>query len=285
MTTMTPPAPEQPVQPPAPAPASASPSPAARAISIASMALGGVLILGAVTVTVVQTVFSASVSDGPSATSIAVGGVDELDVDVAAGTLRIEFADVDEAELDVRASAAAGRWSLTRDGDSLRVESPRLFGLGWLFGGAGDAVLRLPVELQGIDADLNLAAGDLRADGDFGELDLTVGAGRADLDATARSVSVDVSAGRADLTIDGAREGEFVVSAGEIVGELTGTAPQELEIEVSAGSLDLTVPEGDYDVRSDVSAGDFDNRIGSVPGSSRVVTVSVSAGNATLRAE
>ncbi|TQJ30134.1 DUF4097 domain-containing protein [Microbacterium sp. SLBN-146] len=283
MTTMTPPAPEQPVQPPAPAPA--SPSPAARAISIAAMALGGVLILGAVTVTVVQTVFSASASGQPFATSVAVAGVDELDADVSAGSLRIEFADIDEAELDVRTSAAAGQWSLTRDGDSLRVESPRLFGLGWLFGGAGDAVLRLPVALEGIDADFDLSAGDLRADGDFGELDLTVNAGRADLDATARDVSVEVNAGRADLTIDGAREGEFVVSAGEIVGALTGTPPQELAIEVSAGSLDLTVPEGDYDVRSDVSAGDFDNRIGSVPGASRVVTVSVSAGNATLRAE
>ena len=55
-------------------------------------------------------------------------------------------------------------------------------------------------------------------------------------------------------------------------------------VEVNAGSLNLTVPEGDYDVSSDVAAGDFDNRIGSTPDAQNTISVSVSAGDAVLRA-
>jgi len=54
---------------------------------------------------------------------------------------------------------------------------------------------------------------------------------------------------------------------------------------VSAGRLDIVVPEGEYDVTSDVSAGDFDNRVGSVPGADSTVDVSVSAGKVVLRAD
>jgi hypothetical protein len=95
---------------------------------------------------------------------------------------------------------------------------------------------------------------------------------------------VDVSAGRADLDLADVRSAEITVSAGALVGELTGDQPDAITLEVSAGSADLTVPEGDYDVSSDVSAGQFDNQVGSTPGASSTVRVDVSAGQAVLRA-
>ena len=54
---------------------------------------------------------------------------------------------------------------------------------------------------------------------------------------------------------------------------------------MSAGSVEVTVPEGEYDVVSDVTAGDFDNRVGSTPGADSSVNVQVSAGKAVLQAD
>ena len=118
----------------------------------------------------------------------------------------------------------------------------------------------LPSSLEGLDADFGLGAGDLTAEGDFGELELDLGAGRATLSGSADVLTVDVSAGRADLDLADVRSAKLTVSAGSLVGTLTGDQPDAITLDVSAGSADLTVPEGDYDVSSDVSAGDFDNR-------------------------
>lgn len=283
MSTVTPPAPPAPPQQtPLPQPSPASSSQAARVVAIIAILIGGILVLGAVGWAVAATVFSSNVRT--STATAAVIGVQDLDVDVSAGSLRVEFVDVDEAELEVRSSFGADRWTLRRDDDQLRVESPRFFGMGWLFDGAGDAVLRLPLELEGLDADLGLSAGDLSATGAFGKLAVDVSAGRAEIEGSASDVTVDVSAGRADLDIDGVREGDLTVSAGDLIASFTGTPPRALTLDVSAGSLRLDVPEGAYDVQSDVSAGGFDNRIGSTPGAANTVTVTVSAGNAELRA-
>ena len=45
------------------------------------------------------------------------------------------------------------------------------------------------------------------------------------------------------------------------------------------------MPDGEYDVVSDVTAGDFDNRVGSTPDADSSVSVQVSAGKAVLRAD
>jgi hypothetical protein len=200
---------------------------------------------------------------------------------------------VSEAELEVTGTWGADRWTLQSEGGSLVVRSPQgWFADGWRFGGwpfgdngAGDAILRLPQSLEGSDADLTLAAGELViAEGSYGDVELDMGAGRARVEASVTAITTEVSAGTARLTIDGARQAAFTVSAGSLEAELTGRQPSSLELEVSAGSLDVTVPEGEYDVSSDVSAGEFDNRVGSSPGAESTVTVQVSAGKATLDA-
>lgn len=281
-TIITPPAPPQQVPAPQPPPPAGSSS-TSKVVAIVAIVLGGLLVLGTVGWAVAATIFSGTVRT--STATAAVVGVQELDVDVSAGSLRVEFADVDEAELEVRSPFGADRWTLARDEDELRVESPRFFGMGWLFDGVGEAVLTLPLSLEGLDADLTLSAGDLAAAGTFGELSVDVNAGHAELEGSAADVSVQVNAGRADVDLDGVREGELTVSAGDLFATFTGAQPRALELEVSAGSLRVTVPEGEYDVRSDVSAGDFDNGVGSTPGASSTVSVSVSAGNAVLLAD
>ena len=279
-TTLTPPpvVPDSPVEPPRPS------SGGSRAVAIVVIVLGGIVLLGAGISAAVGTIASAAVHTSTRTADAA--GVEELDVDAAAGTLRVEFSDVQEAELEVTSSWGAGDWRLERDGDTLQVSSPDRdwFGWrGWFGDGGADAVLRLPASLEGLDADISLAAGEFVTDGEFGQLDLSLAAGSFDVTGSAESLSADVSAGRGTLELDGVREADLTVSAGSLDATLTGTAPDAIELDVSAGSLRLTVPEGEYDVRSEVSAGQFDNSIGSTPGASRTIDVQVSAGQAVLK--
>lgn len=73
------------------------------------------------------------------------------------------------------------------------------------------------------------------------------------------------------------------IGAGEILATLTGNALREVRIDVSAGSLVASLPDAEYAVTSDVSAGSFDNELDTSPGAARTVDVQVAAGGVTLR--
>lgn len=291
-TTLNPPPPATPAGPP-PVPGQTPPggspqrppSSAARVVAILAIVFGSLVIVGAIVSAVVGTIVSASVHT--TNRSVEVAGVDRLDIDAAAGSLRVEFGSVREAELEVTSSWGADRWVLEREGGSLVVGSPRTWGPWWIFGGwfggPGDAVLRLPQSLEGLDADITFSAGTLDVDGEFAELDLTMNAGRADISGSAESLTADMNAGRADLELADVATATLTVNAGSLDAALTGSQPDEIAVDLSAGSLNLSVPEGDYVVTSDVSAGGFDNRIGSDPSASSTIHVEVSAGQVTLR--
>jgi hypothetical protein len=256
----------------------------ARTVAIVAIALGGVIGVGSIASAAASTL--ASGSEGTTSRSVAVAGVDELSVDMNAGSLRVEFADVPEAELTVTGGTSADRWRLDRRGTELRVGSPD--GRFWWWGGwfnghrNGDAVLTLPQSLAGLDAELESAAGSTVAEGDFGDLSVTSGAGRVQVDGSADSVTADINAGRADLRLADVATAELDVSAGEMNATFTGTQPQRVELSASAGSMHVTVPEGAYAVTQETSAGSFDNRIGSTPGAASTVRAEVSAGTITL---
>ncbi|TQK20821.1 putative adhesin [Microbacterium sp. SLBN-154] len=280
----TPPtAPERPTQPDAPR------SAAPRVVATLIGAFGALVILGTLGSAAVATASAAVTGDGggSSATDSTVdaAGATEVETEVGAGSLRIEFADVDEATLEVTRGWGADQWRLERVEDTIRVSSPDRWWGGWMFGDRSEAVLTLPDTLEGVDADLTTNAGDLRVvDGDFGELVLDLGAGSIDITGSARSVDATVSAGQADLELSDVAEADVTVSAGDMDLVLTGTQPGEMTFDVSAGRVTATVPEGEYDVTSEVSAGDFDNGLGSTPGARSTVEVSVTAGQVELRA-
>ena len=83
-------------------------------------------------------------------------------------------------------------------------------------------------------------------------------------------MTADLSAGGADIDLDDVAEADFSVSAGAVDARLTGTAPRTVTVDVSAGALELTLPEAAYDVRSDVSAGEFENGPNTEPGARNV---------------
>lgn len=292
-TTLNPPPPATPSGPPpvpgGPTPPEGSPrrppSSAARVVAILAIVFGSLVIVGAIVSAVVGTIVSASVHT--TNRTVDVAGVERLDVDASAGSLRVEFGSVREAELEVTSSWGADRWVLDREGGDLVVSSPRMWGPWWIFGGwfggPGDAVLRLPQSLEGVDADITFSAGTLDVDGEFADLDLTMNAGRADIAGSAESLTADMNAGRADLELADVATAALTVNAGSLDAGLTGSQPDEITVDLSAGSLNLSVPDGDYVVTSDVSAGGFDNRIGSDPSASSTIHVDVSAGQVTLR--
>ncbi|MCM3778634.1 DUF4097 family beta strand repeat-containing protein [Microbacterium hydrocarbonoxydans] len=264
--------------------------PGVAAILVTTAVVGGIALLGSgatAAVAATGTMLSTSGERGDSVQTVDAEGITSIDLDVDAGNMRVEFGDVVEAELSVTNSRNPG-WTLEREGDELVVRSPD-FEWGWWFGGwFGDdqsAVLTLPEDLStdAVDADLTLDAGSLDVVGDFGALDLTVNAGALDVEGAAESLAVEMSAGRADVALDGVDQADLSVSAGDMNVVLGGTAPSSTTIDVSAGSLDLTVPDTSYAIGEDVSAGSLNAKVDRDADSSRTIDVSLSAGSVTIR--
>ena len=285
---LTPPAPPTPPVAPGgatgPVPPPAGSGGSAKVVAILTATLGGAIALGLVGSAVITTVVSAST--GTATSAVTAAGVRELDIDVSAGSLRLEFADVSQASLDVTGGWGSGGWTLEREGDELIVSSPDwTFGGSWLFGGDVRAVLTLPraLETTVLDAQFTISAGELDASGRFGELGIDMGAGSARVSGEARDVTAGISAGRADLDLSGVDSADLRVSAGRFEARLTGDQPSLVDLEVSAGSLDLTLPEGSYDVTSSAEAGQVDNRLETSASSPNRVAVQLSAGSVSLR--
>ena len=285
---LTPPAPPAPPVAPGgatgPVPPPAGSGGSAKVVAILTATLGGAIALGLVGSAVITTVVSAST--GTETSAVTAAGVRELDIDVSAGSLRLEFADVSQASLDVTGGWGSGGWTLEREGDGLIVSSPDwTFGGSWLFGGDVRAVLTLPraLETTVLDAQFTISAGELDASGRFGELGIDMGAGSARVSGEARDVTAGISAGRADLDLSGVDSADLRVSAGRFEARLTGDQPSLVDLEVSAGSLDLTLPEGSYDVTSSAEAGQIDNRLETSASSPNRVAVQLSAGSVSLR--
>lgn len=276
--------PAGPVPPDGPSQASAG-----RTIAILAAALGGLVAVVTIGGAAIATVDSAN-SDSVTRT-LDVDGITELDIEAAAGTLDVAFGDVDEAVLDVSSGPGRGDWTFDSDGDTLTLATPdRGWFDNWWFGGWGGgatrATLTLPQSLEGrLDAGFSLAAGRLTVTGEFGEVELDVAAGDLVIEGSADDLTADVSAGRAEVDLGGVTTADLTVQAGAMVADFTGTAPTTTVIDVSAGSLELTVPDGTYDVSVDSSAGNVRNDLETSTSSDNVIEVSISAGSVTLRAE
>ena len=263
-------------------------SSSARTVGIITAVVGGLALLGAVgTVAVAATlnfVHSSSSENNGVLTLDDVAGVTAVSVDASAAEFTLEFADVADVRLET-AGDNPREWTLDRRGTVIMVDQANSFGFCLVFCGRGDeyVTLTLPLALQGsIDADLELGAGSLIATGDFRDLDLEVSAGSATATGSAKTLDVALSAGRADLQLADVQEARFEVSAGKMVTELTGNAPQHVDAEVSAGSLEVTLPDVPYDVTSEVAAGSLTNTLREDNRTRNTINVEVAAGEIIL---
>lgn len=258
------------------------------AVVIVTAVIGGLALLGTGGTAAVAAVNDLSRAD--DVRSIAVDGVTSIDLEADASDVTVRFGDVDEAMLTVTGSR--GGWSLERDEEELVVRSPRA-PFGWWLGGnwfdddTERVLLTLPNSLKSerVDADFTLSAGSLDVSGDFGDLDVTVNAGDFQIEGSARELGAHMNAGSAELELDGVREADLGVTAGDLYVTLTGEAPDDVEIDVNAGSLELTVPDVEYLVVPEVTAGELDDRVARSSSSRHVIDVSIAAGDVTLLPE
>ncbi|MFD5214119.1 hypothetical protein [Microbacterium sp. NPDC058345] len=253
------------------------------ATTVAVAAVGGIVLLGT-GAAAASTGFSA-IGPQSDVTRIDGTGITGVDMDVRGAEVTVEFHDGDEVELQIEGGSLRG-WSLDRDEDELEVRGPdrgfNWWSPDWLRLEEQRVTLLLPRSTAGLDADLSLDAGSLRVDGEFGELSVDMSAGALSLDGVARSLDAELNAGRADINLSGVDEASYQVSAGRVVSELTGSAPDSVEIDVSAGQLTLTLPDAEYDVRRNVSAGSLNSDLSEQGGSRNTVRATVSAGTVNL---
>ncbi|WP_347753839.1 hypothetical protein [Agrococcus sp. ProA11] len=262
---------------------------AGRWISIVVIVLGAIGIVFALGGGVVRGLAAHSATSGSY--TAAADGIEQLQIDSSAAAFEIRFDDVEEATLQVVTNGGpVQQWSLQRSGDALIVDTDRRWGwlgLGGMFGERGGeelAVLTLPAALERAELDLetDVSAGSFTAAGEWGSASLGLSAGSAELSGTAASLTVEVSAGEARIDVATGGAVQLEVSAGRIVGSLTGEQPSSIDATVSAGAIELTIPDGAYAVTESVSAGDSDVRVTDDQSAASTIDVEVSAGNVRL---
>lgn len=278
MTVQTP---LDPTPPPAAAPTPPRRTGAALAVSIVTIVVGGCAILGAFASSGFSAAAAFSRSAGSGQTQASdIQGVRDLDVDIAGGSLTIEYGEVSEAILDDMNTPG---WTIEKRGSTLRVVSPDHSLVDW--GSSPAASLTLPRELgrSGIDLRVDLAGGSLDAVGDFGDLAVKVTGGQATLSGRADALDVSVAGGSASAEVSGADSAAFEVAGGELSAVLTGTTPTTTTIEVTAGSADIALPDDTYLVASE-GPGSLDNSLPTSPTATARVEVQTALGSVTLRA-
>lgn len=276
-------------------------------VPVTTAIVGGVLVIGAVGIAALAGLASITRPSNAAAQSITVdtAGVESLRIEVSLANARVDCGADDglsgalkPGEARLEASTGPQSWRMQVEHGTLRVEPVR-GPFGWLGGfrlfgwGAAEGqtvTVTLPPELceieRAIDAEFELAGGQLRVNGGYAELEAEVSAGELVLEGAARSAEVRVSAGEARLDLIGLQEGDFEVSAGSLTADLRHAKPgHRIGVQVSAGDLELVLPDWLYRVDSSVSAGKLDNRLRSGgDGAENRIDVEASAGSVILRA-
>jgi len=280
-----------PVYPPA-GPAATPPrqSPEARtgsrALAITLGVVGGVVVLGAMGLAAGSAVASTAFRGDGELQTLTAGttGVREVEISSSSGEFRVEFADVDEATLE--GVSDGGDWSMRRDGDTLVIDSPRQwfrFGFDWNY--ERNATLTLPRSLEGVDLDADVSAGSFDASGAFGAVSYELSAGAFEIEGSATSLDADMSAGSSVIELSDLRTASFEVSAGDLWGDLTGgEAPDAIDIDVSAGSVELQLPDVPYAVTRDSAFGDVTSNLDESSRAPRTIDIELAAGDVTLAA-
>lgn len=254
------------------------PRTASRVVSILAIVCGGVVAAATLWSGAVPTV--AAARERSEQRAVSAEGIDAVALDVSMARLTLRFDDVDEATLDTRETG--GGWVLRDDDGTLVVEAPNRPVSGWFGAQGGDATLTLPTSLEGVDLAASFGAGELVADGRFGAIRIEPGAGALTLSGSARSLVVQMDAGAADIDLEGVSTADLDLGAGATTVRLSGEAPRRVGITVSAGSLELTLPDAEYDVTTDQAFGGVDNRLRTASGAANTVDVGVTAGSVAL---
>lgn len=264
-----------------------APSPRGRGIAVAFTVVGLVIAGSGVAAAAAS---AARISDKQSDFLTAdATGISRVEIDNSSATLNVVFADVDEASLDVQStrSSGASAWNLSTRNDTLIVQHNNswLSGIGFFgFFGEETVTLTLPEDLNdSLSLDLENSAGAAVVEGDFVAMSVQLNAGDIEIDGAVESLELAINAGSARLAVDDVSTLDVDVSAGSLRGSVSGAAPRTSSFSVSAGDINLTMPDETYRITSDVALGDSDIDLDTDSSAPRTITIDIAAGDITLR--
>lgn len=276
---------QQTLNSPKPAQTAASdPAQRTSAVSLTFTILGGLCLFFMVLVAILN--IGTVTRTGSSFQSADTRGMNTLVVDAADATVEVKFADTDKAELQLT-NTDESKWRFGRENQTLVLSRPTSVGF-CVFNCGMDrdkVVLTLPQELSdgSLSGAFTVSSGSIEIAGNYDKFSLDVDAGSGSWVGQAHDVHVEVNAGRADIQAEDVSQAALRVSAGRLSGTLSGNQPDNTELEVKAGRLDVRLPQGAYQVESNEAAGSVEERLQHDPASPHRVSISVSAGNATVR--
>lgn len=240
-------------------------SSASKTLTIALAVIGAVALIATVFATTVSwTIFGSRSGSSNGFMEVSVQDVMEVSIDSRASDFTVRFGDVENAQLSVEGERAEN-WKLENRENELVVTPPhRGFSL-WVTSN-GRATLTLPRELEesGVSLDFEMGAGSFFAEGSF------------------TSVEAEVAAGTAKLLLSDVQRADLQIAAGSLNAQFTGTPPSDTELDVSAGTMTVILPNVPYAVTVDTSAGSLTNKLVSDPTSKNVIFGDVAAGSLNL---
>ncbi|WP_430592758.1 DUF4097 family beta strand repeat-containing protein [Humidisolicoccus flavus] len=215
-------------------------------------------------------------------------GVTAIELDSSGANIDVEFADVEVATLNVVNEGSPGyEWKLTTENGVLRVAQDEPW-FSWSFQSKlDDITLLLPEEFRdaALDLEINHAGGAVEIAGSFGDITAVLDGGMIDLDGAASALNLEVNGGFAELALDDLRTAEIELSGGRVDAEISGEQPRDITASVTAGTLDLIVPQGSYNTVLSQLAGSIDNQLDVDSKSESRIRVDLVGGSATLTAE
>lgn len=210
--------------------------------------------------------------------------VTRLEVDVAAGTAKVQFYDGDSVQIDYQTHSKYG-FTVSESGGTVKLEQVRgvWFGLGFISRKVPAATVKIPKALV-LNLSIEIGAGSVEVDsGTFGLVKCEVSAGKLSLGETACSAfECDISAGTFDVSSLTCDKIDIDVSAGN--ASFNKVDCDKIDIDVSAGNISMKVlgNKSDYTILVDKSAGNCNVTSKSGTDANKKIDVDVSAGNVNI---
>ncbi|MER7460219.1 DUF4097 family beta strand repeat-containing protein [Micromonospora sp. NPDC126480] len=127
--------------------------------------------------------------------------------------------------------------------------------------------------------DLKVGSGDVRVAGATGAVRVETGSG--DIEVIDVDTAVTLRASSGDINARGLGGGvDAEANSGRVTIELA--EPASVRAHASSGDVELVVPAGSYQVRSDVGSGDTNVAVPNTPGAPLVLDVSTGSGDLTV---
>lgn len=208
------------------------------------------------------------------------GGVEKVELDVAAGSANVEFYDGDAVAISYQAHPRYG-FTASQSGGTVKLGHERGGWFNWGWGRKGPtATVKIPYTLA-VDLDIDISAGSVNVQsGEFKKLTIHVSAGELNMGEIVCSTSkCHVSAGSVKLEGLYCSNTNCHVSAGSI--RLSKVNCPVVDLDVSAGSikLDMLGNKEEYTILVDKSAGSCNVSSQRGTDANKKIDIDVSAGS------